>query len=117
MRVVVTGGGGFIGSHVVDALVGRGHEVTIVDSFDRSVHAEEPPYLNASARVVRADVRDHERMQREMRGADAVSHQAAVVGVETSFDDAIRYVATNGVGTATVLAAAISAGVRRFVLA
>ena len=52
MRVLVTGGGGFIGSHVVDALVERGHEVIALDSFDGSVHAGEPAYLNPAARVV-----------------------------------------------------------------
>lgn len=117
MRVLVTGGGGFIGSHVVDALVERGHEVIALDSFDGSVHAGEPEYLNAAARVVRADICDEERLRAELRGVEAVSHQAAMVGIEATFDDAPRYVRANDLGTTTLLRAAIAAGVRRFVLA
>ncbi|WP_143673242.1 NAD-dependent epimerase/dehydratase family protein, partial [Streptomyces griseiscabiei] len=101
MRVLVTGGAGFIGSHVVEALAERGHEPVV---FDVAVDAG-------------ADVRDHEAVARALDGVDAVCHQAAMVGLGTGFADAPEYVSRNGLGTAVLLAAMADAGVRRLVLA
>jgi dTDP-L-rhamnose 4-epimerase len=96
MRVLVTGGGGFIGSHVVDALVGRGDDVRVLDSA-------------ASARedveVQRADVRDPDAVRVAVAGVDAVCHQAAMVGLGVDFADAPAYVSHNDTGTAVLLAA------------
>jgi len=99
MRVLVTGGAGFIGSHVVEALTARGHEAVVFDLRDGP------------------DVRDGEAVAPALRGVDAVCHQAAMVGLGTGFGDAPDYVSHNDLGTAVLLAAMAAAGVRRLVLA
>lgn len=101
MRVLVTGGAGFIGSHVVEALSERGHEPVVYD-----VRADPA-----------ADVRDPEAVGRALAGVDAVCHQAAMVGLGTGFTDAPDYVSHNDHGTAVLLAAMAAAGVRHLVLA
>ncbi|MFK0173500.1 NAD-dependent epimerase/dehydratase family protein [Streptomyces sp. NPDC090306] len=101
MRVLVTGGAGFIGSHVVEALAARGHEPVV---FDRRVDIDD-------------DVREGRAVARALSGVDAVCHQAALVGLGKGFDDAARYVSHNDFGTAVLLAAMAEAGVRRLVLA
>ncbi|WP_329336753.1 NAD-dependent epimerase/dehydratase family protein [Streptomyces sp. NBC_00663] len=101
MRVLVTGGAGFIGSQVVEALGGRGHEAVVYD-------VRSDP---------REDVRDPEAVRRALRGIDAVCHQAAMVGLGNGVADAAEYVAHNDLGTAVLVAAMAEAGVRRLVLA
>jgi dTDP-L-rhamnose 4-epimerase len=102
MRVLVTGGAGFIGSHVVDALRARGHEPVVYDV------REDPA----------ADVRDAAAVARALSsGVDAVCHQAAMVGLGDGVADAAEYVSRNDLGTAVLLAAMAEAGVRRLVLA
>ncbi|MEU6591208.1 NAD-dependent epimerase/dehydratase family protein [Streptomyces sp. NPDC046881] len=101
MRVLVTGGAGFIGSHVVAALTARGHEAVVFD-----VRADPG-----------ADVRDPAAVARAVAGVDAVCHQAAMVGLGTGFGDAAEYVSRNDLGTAVLLAAMAEAGVRHLVLA
>ncbi len=113
----MTGGAGFIGSHVVDALLAHGHEVAILDSLDPRVHAETPDYIDRRAELIVGDVCDAEVVSRAMRGADAVSHQASLVGLGRGLADAPRYAMANDVGTATVLRAACEAKVKRFILA
>ncbi|MFF1654062.1 NAD-dependent epimerase/dehydratase family protein [Streptomyces sp. NPDC058255] len=99
MRVLVTGGAGFIGSHVVEALTARGHEAVVFDLRDG------------------LDVRDAEAVASALPGVDAVCHQAAMVGLGTGFGDAVEYVSRNDLGTAVLLTAMVDAGVRRLVLA
>ncbi|MFD7791170.1 NAD-dependent epimerase/dehydratase family protein [Streptomyces sp. NPDC059759] len=99
MRVLVTGGAGFIGGHVVEALRARGHEPVVFDLRDGQ------------------DVRDAEAVAGVLAGVDAVCHQAAMVGLGVGFSDAVEYVSRNDLGTAVLLAAMADAGVRRLVLA
>ncbi|QIY63777.1 NAD-dependent epimerase/dehydratase family protein [Streptomyces sp. RPA4-2] len=99
MRVLVTGGAGFIGSHVVEALARDGHEPVVFDLRDG------------------LDVRDAGAVAAALPGVDAVCHQAAMVGLGTGFGDAVEYVSRNDLGTAVLLAAMAEAGVRRLVLA
>ncbi|MEE1940682.1 NAD-dependent epimerase/dehydratase family protein [Streptomyces sp. TRM 70361] len=106
MRVLVTGGAGFIGSHITDALRTAGHEPVVLDTASA-----------AGGTGVRADVRDGEAVARALRGVDAVCHQAAMVGLGRDFADAPAYVGANDLGTAVLLAAMADAGVRRLVLA
>ncbi|MFD5011013.1 NAD-dependent epimerase/dehydratase family protein [Streptomyces chartreusis] len=101
MRVLVTGGAGFIGSHVVEALAARGHEPVVYDV------RTDPA----------SDVRDTDAVRRALTGVDAVCHQAAMVGLGTGFADAVEYVSRNDLGTAALLTAMVDTGVRRLVLA
>ncbi len=117
MRILVTGGAGFIGSHVVDAFVRRGHDVTVIDSFARSVHRGRPADPNPGARYVRANVLDRAVLERELQGIDAIAHHAAVVGLGAGTLDAPLFTRTNDVGTAEVLRAALRRRVGRLVLA
>jgi dTDP-L-rhamnose 4-epimerase len=112
MKVLVTGGAGFIGSHVVDLLVEGGHEVQVLDSLDPAAHAGRPDYLNPKAEYEWADVQDSEQWERRLEGVDAVCHQAAKVGLGVDFDDAEAYVRANDGGTATMLRQLHRAGFR-----
>lgn len=102
--MLVTGGAGFIGSHLVDALLARGHVVRVLDSFDPQVHeGRKPDYLNPEAEYLEGDVRDPAAVARALDGVDVVFHEAAAVGVGQSMYEIRRYVDVNAMGAATVL--------------
>ena len=105
MRVVVTGGAGFIGSHIVDQLVALGHEVVVVDDLDPAAHSGEPAGLAAAARYRWADIRDGDMWAKILPGVDAICHQAAKVGLGVDFGDVGEYVGRNLAGTAALLSA------------
>ncbi|AQT75630.1 NAD-dependent epimerase/dehydratase family protein [Streptomyces sp. fd1-xmd] len=115
MRVLVTGGAGFIGSHIVTALKARGHDPLVLDALLPAAHPG-PPAL-PDAEFVRADVRDADAVRAALRGVDVVCHQAAMVGLGKDFADAPGYVGCNDLGTAVLLAEMAAAEVRRLVLA
>jgi dTDP-L-rhamnose 4-epimerase len=103
-RVLVTGGAGFVGSHIVDLLVESGHEVVVLDSL--VAHPDgPPPWLrdDADVELIAADIRDPEAWAKAAAGADAICHQAARVGLGVDFGDVGRYVDDNDVGTTTGL--------------
>jgi dTDP-L-rhamnose 4-epimerase len=109
----VTGGAGFIGSHIVDALVAAGHRVRVLDCLHPLAHPAEggrPDYLNPGAEYVFGSLTDAPLVARCVEGVTAVSHQAAMVGLGTGFGDVERYVADNDVGTAVLLGALHRAG-------
>jgi dTDP-L-rhamnose 4-epimerase len=117
-RVLVTGGAGFIGSHIVDDLLEHGVEVVALDALHPGAHAGRPAYLHPEAEHVLGDVRDAEVVERCLRGVDAVCHQAAMVGLGTDLGDITDYVSHNDLGTASLLAAMHWSGFRgRLVLA
>jgi dTDP-L-rhamnose 4-epimerase len=114
VHVLVTGGAGFIGAHVVSALLDAGHDVRVLDALLPEVHAGGwPRSLDARAERVHADVRD----QQALDGVDAVCHQAAMVGLGVDLQDLPLYVGHNDLGTAVLLAAMERAGIGRLVLA
>jgi dTDP-L-rhamnose 4-epimerase len=111
MNVLVTGGAGFIGSHVVDLLVARRNRVTVLDNLDPQVHgpgATEPRHLlphlkNGSVAFLRGDVTDPARVVEALDGVEAVVHLAAAVGVGQSMYEPKYYTHTNGCGTGVLL--------------
>jgi dTDP-L-rhamnose 4-epimerase len=116
MRVLITGGAGFVGSHVADRLAADGHDVVLLDALLPQAHGPASEWTPAHEHVV-GDVRDGELLARVLPGVDAVCHQAAMVGHGVDPSDAPGYAAHNDLGTAVLLAAMHAAGVRRLVLA
>src|SRR3954447_19207228 len=101
--ILVTGGAGFIGSHVVDALLQAGEDVRVLDVLLPAAHRERPDYLDPRAELIAGDVRDPDVVARAVDGVSAVSHQAAMVGLGVDLSDIADYVAHNDLGTATLL--------------
>ncbi len=103
-KVLVTGGAGFIGSHIVDKLVNEGYKVTILDSLDKQVHQGKlPPYLNNKATFIKGDVLNYTDLEKAINGIDAIYHEASAVGVGQSMYQIDRYVKQNSYGTAKLL--------------
>jgi dTDP-L-rhamnose 4-epimerase len=105
VRALVTGGAGFIGSHVVDELVARGHEVRVLDRLHPGAHGSAPPYLRDDVDYRLVDVTDIDAVGAALTGVDAISHQAAMVGLGVDFADAAQYARDNDLGTAGLLVA------------
>ena len=106
VKVLVTGGAGFIGSHLVDALVARGLQVRVLDSLDAQVHGasrKPPAYLNPKAELIVGNVLDREVLAAALDGVEGVFHEAAAVGVGQSMYEIEHYVAANTHGTAVLL--------------
>jgi dTDP-L-rhamnose 4-epimerase len=105
MKVLITGGAGFIGSHLADRLLADGHEVRALDSLDRQVHpdGERPDYLHPDIDLHVGDVRGREDVRRALQDVDAVVHFAAAVGVGQSMYEIERYTSINALGAAVLL--------------
>lgn len=120
MNILITGGAGFIGSHLTDELLLHGHRVVVLDNLDPQVHGEyavRPEYLSNSAEMVVGDVRNPETVLKSLRDIDAVYHLAAKVGVGQSAYQPIEYTSTNNLGTATLLHALQSHPVKKLIVA
>lgn len=119
-QVLITGGAGFIGSHLADALLARGHRVRALDCLNPQVHgpgASVPAHLSPEVEMRVGDVRDPVAVRKALAGVDAVVHLAAAVGVGQSMYEVQHYMATNGVGTGVLLEALLERPVRRLVVA
>ncbi|HKR49722.1 MAG TPA: NAD-dependent epimerase/dehydratase family protein [Pseudonocardiaceae bacterium] len=117
MRAVVTGGAGFIGSHLVDALIDDGADVLVVDDLSRGLLANLEPALDRGARLAKLDVRDGFAVDEAFRSfrPELVFHLAAQIDVRTSMDEPARDAAVNVLGSVNVFSAAHAAGARRVV--
>jgi dTDP-L-rhamnose 4-epimerase len=120
MNILITGGAGFIGSHVADELLRCGHRVRALDNLSPQVHGparERPAYLNDDVELVEGDVRDRFAVRRALAGIDAVYHFAAAVGVGQSMYEIDHYTSVNDGGTAVLLQELIERPVERLIVA
>ncbi|WP_426749642.1 NAD-dependent epimerase/dehydratase family protein [Myxococcus sp. Y35] len=119
-QILITGGAGFIGSHLADALLARGHRVRALDALVPQVHGEarrRPAYLSPDVELMVGDVRDRDTVRRALEGVDAVYHFAAAVGVGQSMYEVAHYTSVNNLGAAVLLEALIGHPVERLVVA
>jgi len=123
-RVLITGGAGFIGSHLADELLAASYGVRALDNLAEQVHGpdladsgERPGYLSPEVELLRGDVRDPAAVRRALVGVDAVFHLAAMVGVGQSMYELAAYTSVNNLGTAVLLEALIEKPVARLVVA
>jgi dTDP-L-rhamnose 4-epimerase len=119
-HILITGGAGFIGSHLADELLATGHRVRVLDNLSPQVHGESgrrPDYLDSEVELVVGDVCDPAAVRAALRGIDSVYHFAAAVGVGQSMYEVVSYTRVNNLGTAVLLEALIQKPVRRLVVA
>ncbi|HUR95821.1 MAG TPA: NAD-dependent epimerase/dehydratase family protein [Gemmatimonadales bacterium] len=119
-QILITGGAGFIGSHLADALLARGHRVRALDALLPQVHGAEgdrPGYLDPRVDLHVGDVRDAAAVRRALVGVDVVFHLAAAVGVGQSMYEIAHYTAVNNLGTAVLLEALSARPVGRLIVA
>jgi dTDP-L-rhamnose 4-epimerase len=119
-NVLITGGAGFIGSHVADELLAHGFKVRVLDTLAAQVHGDSsrrPDYLDPQVEVMVGDVTDRDVLCRALQGVDAVYHFAAAVGVGQSMYEVAHYTRVNNLGTAVLLEALIAKPVERLVIA
>jgi dTDP-L-rhamnose 4-epimerase len=112
-HILVTGGAGFIGSHLVDALIERGYRVRVLDNLEPQVHGglreqgKKPAYLHPEAELIVADLQNSDAVRRALDGVDVIFHEAAMVGVGQSMYEISRYVSANDLGAAVLLQAIV----------
>ena len=117
--ILITGGAGFIGSHLADLLLRHGHRVRALDNLSEQVHGaaaaegRRPDYLDPEVELVVGDVRDRRAVDRALDGVDAVYHFAAAVGVGQSMYEIAGYTSVNNMGTAVLLEAMAERAKRR----
>lgn len=104
-KILVTGGAGFIGSHIVDLLIREGNDVVILDNLDNQVHIDgkTPVWLNKKAKFIQGDVRNKDDLRKALQDVDVVFHEAASVGVGQSMYETNYYVSNNNLGTSNLL--------------
>jgi UDP-glucose 4-epimerase len=115
-RILVTGGAGFIGSHLVESLVRQGASVTIYDNFSSGLD-ENIAAVRDEIQIIDGDILDYERLSPALRGMDIVSHQAAQLEITRAVEDPIEDLTTNTIGTLNVLNACVAQDVPRLIIA
>jgi dTDP-L-rhamnose 4-epimerase len=118
--VLITGGAGFIGSHLADELIRHGYHVRALDVLAPQVHGEgakRPSYLNEQIELIRGDIRDPTVLDRALRGVDSVYHFVALVGVGQSMYQIEQYTSVNNLGTAVLLEKVVKSGVKKLIVA
>jgi len=119
-RILVTGGAGFIGSHLCDELLAHNYKVRVLDNLSPQVHGHAgalPAYLSEDVEFIRGDVRDGRTVRAALEDVWGVFHLAAAVGVGQSMYEIEHYTSVNGMGTAVLLEALVERGVRKLVVA
>lgn len=119
-RILITGGAGFIGSHLSDELIQHGYSVRVLDNLSPQVHqhhGQRPSYLNKDVELLVGDVRDPVMVRRALIQVDAVCHLAAAVGVGQSMYEVAEYTSVNNLGTAVLLQQIIQNPVERLLVA
>ena len=119
-RILVTGGAGFIGSHLADELLQHGYRVRALDNLSVQVHGparKRPGYLNPDVELLVGDIRDPDAVRKSLNGVDAVYHFVSIVGVGQSMYELVRYTDVNNLGTAVLLEALIKRPVERLIVA
>ena len=119
-KILITGGAGFIGSHIADELLRHGYSVRVLDSLLPQVHGDRclrPPYLDQEIELIRGDIRDAAAIEHALQGVDAVYHLAAAVGVGQSMYEIANYSSINNGGTAMLLESITKHPVQRLVVA
>lgn len=119
-QILITGGAGFIGSHLADELLRSGYRVRALDNLSQQVHGTSggrPRYLDPDVELIEGDVRDSAAVRAALRGVDAVYHFAAAVGVGQSMYEIEHYTSVNNGGTAVLLQALIERPVERLIVA
>src|SRR5215207_6018390 len=119
-RALITGGAGFIGSHLADELLQRGYQVRALDLLLPQVHGAErrrPAYLAADVELIQGDVRDPSAVRHALEDVDVVYHFAARVGVGQSMYEIAEYTSVNNLGTAVLLEALAERPVKRLIVA
>jgi len=105
-KILVTGGAGFIGSHLVDKLIELGHEVMVFDNLEPQVHGDGqkiPQYLNKECEFIKGDIRNRDELKKALKDREIVFHQAAAVGVGQSMYEINKYTEVNILGTSNLL--------------
>jgi dTDP-L-rhamnose 4-epimerase len=118
--ILITGGAGFIGSHLANELLNRGYRVRVLDNLCEQVHGlqrQRPAYLNNDVELQVGDVRDPVAVRKALRNVDAIFHLVACVGVGQSMYRIAEYTGVNNLGTATLLEAILKQPVRRLIVA
>jgi UDP-glucose 4-epimerase len=116
VKVLVTGGAGFIGSHIAERLLALGHEVRVLDNFATGRRSNLSGFRDG-VELIEGDIQSYERAHKAVRGCEVVFHEAALPSVPRSIQDPLTSNATNVIGTLNILLAARDEGVRRVVYA